>query len=71
MIATDLESGETRVETVTAEITGDGVKHLVRVTIDTDGEQGTETAKVTATDGHPFWVPELGEWIDAIDLQPG
>ncbi|MFF9662122.1 polymorphic toxin-type HINT domain-containing protein, partial [Streptomyces althioticus] len=28
-------------------------------------------AEVTATDGHPFWVPELGEWLDATDLQPG
>lgn len=54
VIATDPETGETRVETVTAEITGDDVKHLVKVTIDTDGEQGTETAEVTATDGHPF-----------------
>ncbi|MEV4710011.1 polymorphic toxin-type HINT domain-containing protein [Micromonospora sp. NPDC049374] len=43
----------------------------MKVVIDTDGDQGTETAEVTATDGHPFWVPELGEWIDATDLQPG
>ena len=43
----------------------------MKVTIDTDGEQGTDTAEVTATDGHPFWVPELGEWIDATDLRPG
>ncbi|MFV2088920.1 deaminase domain-containing protein, partial [Micromonospora sp. LOL_021] len=28
-------------------------------------------AQITATDGHPFWVPELDEWIDATDLQPG
>ncbi|MFC8835394.1 polymorphic toxin-type HINT domain-containing protein, partial [Streptomyces griseoincarnatus] len=27
--------------------------------------------EVTATDGHPFWVPELGQWLDATDLQPG
>ncbi|MCZ9348131.1 HINT domain-containing protein, partial [Streptomyces sp. TRM76130] len=25
----------------------------------------------TATDAHPFWVPELGDWIDATDLKPG
>ncbi|MEU5720503.1 ricin-type beta-trefoil lectin domain protein [Micromonospora sp. NPDC047738] len=69
--ATDPETGETRVETVTAVIKGDGVKHLVKVTIDTDGVQGTDAAEVTATDGHPFWAPELGEWIDATDLQSG
>ncbi|MEY9212451.1 polymorphic toxin-type HINT domain-containing protein [Thermobifida halotolerans] len=26
---------------------------------------------VIATDKHPFWVPELGQWVDAIDLAPG
>lgn len=26
---------------------------------------------VVATDGHPFWIPELGEWVDAVDLAPG
>ncbi|MFV2019020.1 ricin-type beta-trefoil lectin domain protein [Micromonospora sp. LOL_023] len=71
VIATDPETGTTTVETVTATITGDGVKHLVKITIDTDGDQGPETAEITATDGHPFWVPELDEWIDATDLQPG
>ncbi|MEU8762992.1 ricin-type beta-trefoil lectin domain protein, partial [Streptomyces sp. NPDC048659] len=71
VVATDPESGQTRAETVTAEIKGRGLKNLVRITIDTDGTAGPKTAQVTATDGHPFWVPELGEWIDATDLQPG
>ncbi|MFD5574992.1 polymorphic toxin-type HINT domain-containing protein, partial [Streptomyces cadmiisoli] len=71
VIATDDKTGETRVETVTAEIKGNGLKHLVTVTIDTDGKAGTSTAEVTATDGHPFWVPELAKWIDATDLTPG
>jgi hypothetical protein len=26
---------------------------------------------IIATDGHPFWVPLLGEWVDAADLVPG
>ncbi|MFK0116140.1 ricin-type beta-trefoil lectin domain protein [Streptomyces sp. NPDC090994] len=68
VLATDPETGETAVETVTAEILGKGVKHLVKVEITT--ADGT-TAEVTATDAHPFWVPELGEWIDATDLKPG
>lgn len=38
---------------------------------DVDGEKGSKSASVTATDGHPFWVPELGEWIDATDLKSG
>ncbi|MFE7646386.1 ricin-type beta-trefoil lectin domain protein [Streptomyces phaeoluteigriseus] len=69
VLATDPETGETAVETVTAEIVGEGVKHLVEVTVEVgDGEK---TAQVTATEGHPFWVPELGEWIDATDLRAG
>ncbi|MEU6525817.1 polymorphic toxin-type HINT domain-containing protein [Streptomyces sp. NPDC046924] len=71
VLATDPETGETAAKTVTAEIKGEGVKHLVKVTLDIDGDQGAETATVTATDGHPFWVPELGEWIDATDLKTG
>ncbi|NBE81921.1 ricin-type beta-trefoil lectin domain protein [Micromonospora rubida] len=71
VMATDPETGRTEVQTVTAAIKGDGVKHLVKVTVDTDGEQGSDTAEVTATDGHPFWVPEIDEWIDATDLRSG
>ncbi|MFI8293891.1 ricin-type beta-trefoil lectin domain protein, partial [Streptomyces sp. NPDC085614] len=71
VLATNPESGETRIETVTAEIKGQGLKHLVKITIDTDGKAGSETAQVTATDGHPFWVPELGKWVDATDLKSG
>ncbi|MEV6349920.1 ricin-type beta-trefoil lectin domain protein [Actinoplanes sp. NPDC051851] len=68
---TDPESGETRTEQVTAAIEGTGAKRLVRVTIDTDGDKGSKTAEITATDGHPFWVEELGEWVKATDLTAG
>ncbi|GAA3867446.1 RHS repeat-associated core domain-containing protein [Streptomyces lacrimifluminis] len=71
VLATDPKTGETVVKTVTAEITGKGWKRLVKVTIDVDGDRGTRTASVTATDGHPFWVAELGEWIDAAELRVG
>lgn len=71
VLATDPVTGKTTVRTVTAEIKGEGLKHLVKVTIDTDGDQGDETASVTATDGHPFWVEALGAWIEATDLQTG
>ena len=71
VLATDPETGETKVETVTAEIKGKGVKHLVKITVDIDAKKGSKTASVTATDGHPFWVPELGEWVDATDLKVG
>ncbi|MEE1803852.1 polymorphic toxin-type HINT domain-containing protein [Streptomyces sp. JV176] len=71
VLATDPKTGETVAKPVTAEIIGKGVKNLVRVTIDLDGKKGDRTASVTATDKHPFWVPELDEWINARDLHPG
>ncbi|THA72953.1 sugar-binding protein [Streptomyces sp. A0958] len=71
VLATDPETGRKTVETVTAEIKGEGLKHLVKVTVDTDGDRGDETASVTATDGHPFWVEALDAWIDATDLKAG
>ncbi|MER6617356.1 polymorphic toxin-type HINT domain-containing protein [Streptomyces xantholiticus] len=71
VVATDPKTGETRIETVTAEIKGQGLKRLVKVTIDTDGKAGTKTAQVTATDGHPFWVPSVGKWLEASDLTSG
>ncbi|WP_406499494.1 polymorphic toxin-type HINT domain-containing protein [Streptomyces sp. NBC_00846] len=71
VLATDPDTGETKPRKVTAEIKGHGLKHLVKVTIDIDGTKGDKTASVTATDGHPFWVPELGAWVDATDLKPG
>ncbi|GGL74840.1 hypothetical protein GCM10010129_18270 [Streptomyces fumigatiscleroticus] len=71
VVATDPETGETSTETVTAEIKGEGVKHLVKITIDTDGDKGDATASVTATDGHPVWVPALDKWVKATDLTSG
>lgn len=71
VLATDPKTGRTYAKTVTAEIKGQGAKRLVKVTIDTDGKKGTPTSTVTATDGHPFWVPALNEWLTATSLKPG
>ncbi|WP_258054547.1 ricin-type beta-trefoil lectin domain protein [Streptomyces sp. Ru71] len=71
VVTTDPKTGERRIETVTAEIKGHGLKHLVKVVIDTDGSKGNKTAQVTATDGHPFWVPGLHAWVMATDLRAG
>ncbi|WP_433697313.1 polymorphic toxin-type HINT domain-containing protein [Nocardiopsis sp. CA-288880] len=37
------------------------------------GVSGPVTAGdvVIATDEYPFWVPDLGQWVDAVDLAPG
>ncbi len=71
VLSTDPESGRTTSEAVTAEITGEGFKHLVEVTLDADGDEGDKTTSVTATDNHPFWVEAVGEWLHATDLEPG
>ncbi|MER6999031.1 RHS repeat-associated core domain-containing protein [Streptomyces sp. NPDC000410] len=71
VLATDPETGETGPRKVTALIQGSGEKQLVDITIDTGGSTGARTGHVTATAGHPFWVPELREWLDAGDLEPG
>ncbi|WP_329082620.1 Hint domain-containing protein [Streptomyces niveus] len=71
VLATDPKTGKTYAKTVTAEIKGEGTKNLVKVTIDTDGKKSTKPSSITATDGHPFWVPALNECITATSLQPG
>ncbi|MFC7641656.1 polymorphic toxin-type HINT domain-containing protein [Streptosporangium lutulentum] len=67
VLATNPETGETAPEEVTALITGQGIKKLVHLTVDTDGEHGTATAAITATDGHPFWIPQLHQWLNAAN----
>ncbi|MGA5343930.1 polymorphic toxin-type HINT domain-containing protein [Streptomyces variabilis] len=51
--------------------TRERAKQLVDITLDTDGPTGSETSTLTATDGHPFWVPALQQWMDAGDLKSG
>ncbi|MGP3960719.1 polymorphic toxin-type HINT domain-containing protein [Nonomuraea sp. 3N208] len=69
--ATDPRTGRTGAKPVTALIAGDGVKYIIKITMDVDGPRGTATDKVIATDNHPFWVPTLREWVDAGQLRPG
>ncbi|MGW4060855.1 DNRLRE domain-containing protein [Amycolatopsis sp. NPDC004747] len=70
VLATDPVTGRTEERVVTATIVGAGQKHLVDLSIDTDSD-GTADSALTATDGHPFWVVEAGEWREARDLRPG
>ncbi|MFJ2506070.1 polymorphic toxin-type HINT domain-containing protein [Microbacterium sp. NPDC087592] len=66
--ATDPETGKTSARPVVTTITGTGVKDLVTVSVtDASGQTG----QVTATAGHPFWVPDIEEWVDAGELRPG
>jgi hypothetical protein len=71
VLSTDENTDTSEPETVTAQITGTGTKHLVKITLTTDTTAAPTTSSVTATDGHPFWVPALHEWINATDLHAG
>ncbi|WP_144056931.1 polymorphic toxin-type HINT domain-containing protein [Micromonospora lupini] len=71
VLATDPESGLTEARPVVGLIVGEGQKNLVDVTVDTDGAKGDASGSVIATDGHPFWVADLKEWVKAADLKPG
>ncbi|MCL7377079.1 RHS repeat-associated core domain-containing protein [Streptomyces sp. 35G-GA-8] len=70
VLATDPETGESGPREVTALIQGSGDKSLTDITVAAATADG-KPAKITATDGHPFWLPEVKEWADAADLQPG
>ncbi|GII87462.1 hypothetical protein Ssi03_54520 [Sphaerisporangium siamense] len=71
VLATDPEAGVTDAKPVVTLITGEGTKRLVRITVDIDGDRGAATDTLTATDGHPFWVPKLRKWLTAGELKPG
>ncbi|GIH27983.1 hypothetical protein Aph01nite_62930 [Acrocarpospora phusangensis] len=71
VLASDPVTNETAAKTVTTLIIGDGVKHLVDITVDIDGARGGATRVITATDGHPFWIPDLRTWLPAGQLVPG
>jgi hypothetical protein len=71
VVATDPTTGQTAVREVTDRIVGSGQKNLVDITVDTDGAAGSQTADLTATDGHPFWVESESRWVQARDLKTG
>lgn len=65
--AVDPETGEAGPRKVTAVIVGSGTKDLVDVRVETGGDRAT----VTATSGHPFWVPSVRKWLAAAALVVG
>jgi RHS repeat-associated protein len=72
VVATDPVTGKTSAEPVVRTIIGQGTKDLVDLQTTTVAADGTSTiAKLTATTGHPFYLPETAKWVDAGDLTPG
>ncbi|GIM92558.1 polymorphic toxin-type HINT domain-containing protein [Paractinoplanes toevensis] len=68
--AADPETGTEGPRPVTRLITGHGDKHLVKVSVDADGD-GKADGKVTATGGHPFWVEDQQKFVTARHLKGG
>lgn len=68
VLATDPVTGKSTAEPVIATIIGTGEKDLVTVSTTSPGGK---TGVVVATAGHPFWVGDRHEWVDAGDLATG
>jgi RHS repeat-associated protein len=64
VLATDPVSGLTQRQTVTESVVGEGEKHVVEITTAGGG-------KIVATDGHPFWVDDRADWVDAGGVEAG
>ncbi|MBE1580960.1 polymorphic toxin-type HINT domain-containing protein [Amycolatopsis roodepoortensis] len=62
--ATDPETGETTARKVVSTIVGEGQKYLVEISV-------AGGAPIVATDGHPFWAPDLRKWVPAEQLTVG
>ncbi|MGW9479231.1 polymorphic toxin-type HINT domain-containing protein [Saccharomonospora azurea] len=71
VLATDPVTGESAPREVVATIVGQGEKDLVEIEVSNGGPFGESLGSVIATDEHPFWVPSLGEWVPAAELQRG
>uniref|UniRef100_UPI002739A76B polymorphic toxin-type HINT domain-containing protein n=1 Tax=Symbioplanes lichenis TaxID=1629072 RepID=UPI002739A76B len=71
VLATDPTTGKSEPRKVTALVVGVGTKRMVDLTVDVDGARGDRTATLSATDGHPFWAPDLQRWVTAGELRAG
>ncbi|MEU7116660.1 polymorphic toxin-type HINT domain-containing protein [Streptomyces sp. NPDC046182] len=67
VLATDPETGESAVKTVTATIFTKNDKTYIDLVLKTENDAST----LTTTDHHPFWSESEQAWIDAGDLTPG
>jgi hypothetical protein len=72
VLATDVETGDTRSREITDTRSNKGDKHLVTLTVDPDGKAGkAKSGKVTSTAAHLYWLPDYGKWVEAGELEVG
>ncbi|MGC0422517.1 RHS repeat-associated core domain-containing protein [Embleya sp. AB8] len=67
VLATDPASGRSTPREVLKTFTTENDKDFADITVKTD--QGN--ASLTATTNHPFWAPDLKQWVHAGNLAPG
>ncbi|MEV4230304.1 polymorphic toxin-type HINT domain-containing protein [Streptomyces bobili] len=67
VVTTDVETGENVEKKVLETIRTEDDKDFTEITVATDNS----LSSIVATDTHPFWVPDLREWIPAGDLTTG
>ncbi|MFF4155901.1 polymorphic toxin-type HINT domain-containing protein [Streptomyces sp. NPDC001678] len=71
VLAADPVSGAKISKPVTKEILGSGRKNLVKISFGSAWYAPGGAGGITATEGHPFWLPEQKRWIAAKDVRPG
>ncbi|WP_334521902.1 polymorphic toxin-type HINT domain-containing protein [Streptomyces sp. B21-105] len=67
VVTTDVETGKNVEKKVLETIRTEDDKDFTEITVAT----GDTLSSIVATDTHPFWVPDLKEWVEAGDLQVG
>ncbi|MBB6570711.1 hypothetical protein HPO96_26755 [Kribbella sandramycini] len=72
VLAADPKTGKLFAQPVVRTISGYGAKDLVDLELAVTGKDGKQSvATLTATDGHPFYLPETQRWADASELVVG
>ncbi|GAB3816276.1 polymorphic toxin-type HINT domain-containing protein [Kribbella italica] len=71
VLAADPVSGKTAGQTVVGTILGQGNKSLVTLTLAIESATAKNTSALTATEGHPFYLPKSRRWVHANDLRVG
>ncbi|GLY01067.1 polymorphic toxin-type HINT domain-containing protein [Actinoplanes sp. NBRC 101535] len=67
VLAADPKLGRVGARAVTATLTSYGTKEIVDLEVEDNGE----IAKISVTEGHPFWVPAEKSWVPAKELAAG
>ncbi|MEW2636491.1 polymorphic toxin-type HINT domain-containing protein [Streptomyces sp. NPDC048389] len=71
VLATDPVTDGTAPRPVEQLFTSSGHKRLVTIAVDEDGTAGDRVGRFTATAGHPIWLENRHDWVNADGVVPG